>query len=246
MILSGAALFAAAATACADDSHLSPGRFNFIDQRGYFTPAFKATLRDMVDTQEALKQTDADEKKLTADLPALKKQADEAEAKVADLRKDLVQYDHPEETDFVLLQAAMNNASAKPEDQLPLAQAYIWAYPTSPHTADAQQYLQQLQKKLADQKQAVKDAEAARQAARAKLLQRVQNRDLSLNEWKDFLRDMSQEDILKYLGRPTRSAGQYWVYKGVWTTEPMTGEKVGLRIDFNGTRVLTVTQEPAQ
>src|ERR1035437_5701955 len=114
----------------------------------------------------------------------------------------------------------MNDSGAKPEEQLALAQSYVWAYATSPHQAEAQQYLQQVQKKLTDQEQAEKDAEAARVAARAKLVQRVQAKDLSLSEWRDFLRNMSQDDLVKFLGRPTSQRGDYWIYSGAWIVDP--------------------------
>src|SRR5260221_12250309 len=103
----------------------------------------------------------------------------------------------------------MNDAKAKPEDQVTLAQAFVWSYPASAHQAEAQQDLQKVRKSIADQQQAMKDAEAARQAAHAKLVQRAQARDLSLDEWKDFLRDMTQEDILKLLGRPVTAGEGY-------------------------------------
>jgi chromosome segregation ATPase len=228
----------------AEGSRLSPERLNFFDQHGYFTPAFKAAVHEWVDAQKVIANTTQEEKRLKNELPSLQKQAGDAEAKVTSLQEELTRYDHPEERDFTILQARMNDASAKPQEQIMLAQAYVWAYSTSPHQADAQQYLQQVQKKLADQQQAEKEAEAAREAARAKLVQRAQAKDLSLAEWKDFLRDMSQQDLLKYLGPPSFHGNDYWTYAGVWTTDPMTGEKVGLRIDFNGTRVLSVVQGP--
>ena len=138
----------------------------------------------------------------------------------------------------------MNDAGAKPEEQIALAQAYVWTYPASPHEGDAQQYLQQVQKKLADQRQAEKDAEAARAAARAELVQRAQAHDLSLGEWRDFLRDMSQDDLVKLLGRPTSQRGDYWIYSGDWIADPATKQKVGMEINFNAGRVISVGQEP--
>ena len=140
-----------------------------VDQLGYFTPGFKAAVHDLVDTKHAMVEANADQKKLTLELPDLQKQAADAEAKVGSLRQELAKYEHPEETDFVALQNKMNDANAKPEEQIALAQAYVWTYPASPHQGDAQQYLQQVRKKLADQRQAEKDAEAARAAARAEL-----------------------------------------------------------------------------
>ena len=223
---------------------LSPERLDFFDKHGYFTPAFKAAIHELVETRQAVAQARQEEKKLGDQLPGLQKQSDDAAAKVASLQQELAQYDHPEEKDFTVLQARMNDAAAKLQEQIMLAQAYVWAYPTSAHQADAQHYLQQAQKKLADQQQAEKEAEAAREAAHAKLVQRAQAKDLSLAEWKDFLRDMSQTDVLKYLGPPSFHGNDYWTYTGAWTIDPMTGEKVGLRIDFNGSRVLNVVQGP--
>jgi hypothetical protein len=228
----------------AKGGQLSPERLDFFDKRGYFTPAFKATVHALVETQQAIAQVKQDEKKLKAELPGLQKQGSEAEAKVTSFRQELAQYEHPEEKDFTILQARMNDAAAKPQEQSQLAQAYAWAYPTSPHQADAQQYLQQAQKKMADQQQAEKEGEAARAAAHAKLVQRAQAKDLTLAEWKDFLRDMSQEEVFKYFGTPSLHGDNYWTYTGAWTTDPTTGEKVGLRIDFNGSRVLNVVQGP--
>lgn len=231
-------------TGRAENLKLSPERLDVLDRQGCFTPAFKAVVHNLVNTHQAVEQAKAEEQKYTQDLPDLQSQAADAEAKVTSLRQELAKYDHPEETDFVALQQRMNDASAKPEEQLALAQAYVWAYATSPHQTEARQYLQQLQKKLADQEQAEKDAEAARVAARAKLVQRAQAKDLSLSEWRDFLRDMSQEDLLKYLGRPNAQGNDYWIFSGDWTADPVTHQKAGLRIDFNAGRVLNVIAVP--
>jgi multidrug efflux pump subunit AcrA (membrane-fusion protein) len=152
--------------------------------------------------------------------------------------------EHPEETDFDALQKRMDAADAKLEERIALAQAYVWTYPASPHQSDAEQYLQQMEKKLADRQQAEKDAEAARVAARAKLVQRAQARDLSLSEWRDFLRDMSQDDLVKFLGRPTSQRDDYWIYSGAWIIDPASKQKVGMEINFNAGRVIGVVEEP--
>jgi len=228
----------------ADSEQISPERLDMVDQLGYFTPRFKSAVHDLVNARHALEQTQAEKTKLTHDLPDLQRQVTDVEAKTVALRQELVRYEHPEETDFAALQTRMNDAGAKLEEQIALAQAYVWAYPASPHQSDAQQYLQQAQKKLADQRQAEKNAEAARAAARAKLVLRAQARDLSLSEWRDFLRDMSQDDLVKFLGRPTSQTGNYWIYSGDWITDPATKQKVGMEINFNAGRVISVAEEP--
>jgi chromosome segregation ATPase len=238
-----AALGAMSLPGQAASGQLSPERLDLLDQRGYFTPAFKKAVHDLVDARQALQQAEADVKKLSHDLPDLESQAAAAQAKATALRQELARYDHPEENDFDALQKIMNDTAAKPEHQIALAQAYVWTYPTSPHESEAQQILQQLQKKLADEIQAEKDAEAARVAAHAKLVQRAQAKDLSLLEWRDFLRDMSQDDLVKLLGRPTSQSGDYWTYSGAWLVDPATHQKIGMVINFNAGRVLTVSEE---
>jgi hypothetical protein len=227
----------------ADSGQLSPERLNRLDRMGYFTPGFKAAVHDLVDAKHALEQAKVEQIKLAAELPDLQQQATATEANTIALRQELARYEHPEEIDFDALQKQMNDANAKLEDQIALAQAYVWTYPDSPHESEAQQYLQQTQKKLADQRQAEKDAEAARVAAHAKLVQRAQARDLSLNEWRDFLSGMSQEDLVQLLGRPTSQSDDYWVYEGEWVLNPATNQKVGLAINFNGGRVLSVEEK---
>jgi hypothetical protein len=233
-----------AAPAHADSKQLSPERLDMLDQLGYFTPGFKTAVHDLVDTKHALEQAKAEQAKLTAQLPGLQKQAADAEAKASALRQELAKYEHPDETDFAALQQRMNDSGAKPEEQIALAQAYVWTYPASPHESDAQQYLQQTQKKLADQQQAEKDAETARAAAHAKLVQRALAHDLSVGEWRDFLRDMSQDDLVKLLGRPTSQTGDYWIYRGDWITDPTTHQKVGLEINFDAGRVISLDEKP--
>ena len=230
----------------ADSSgQLSPERLDVLDQRGYFTPEFKTAVHDLVNARHALELANAEQAKLTQDLPDLQRQATEAEAKAVALRQELAKYQHPEETDFDALQNRMNDVGAKPEDQVALAQAYVWTYPASPHQSQAQQYLQLIQKKLADQKQAEKDAEAARVAARAKLIQRAQARDLNLAEWRDFLQGMSQEDLVKLLGRPDSQTDDYWIYSGDWIVDTTTRQKLGMEINFNAGRVLSVSAKPS-
>jgi hypothetical protein len=241
-----AALGLAPLPAQADDKHLSPERLDMLDQHGYFTPGFKAVVHDLVNVTAGIKQANADQKELTQQLPDLKKQADDADAKTVVLRAELAKYDHPDETDFMALQARMTDATAKLEDQITLAQGYVWSYPSSPHESQAEEYLQQVQKKLADQQQAEKDAEAAREADRAKLVQRAEAHDLSLSEWRDFLRDMSQEDLLKYLGQPANRTPDAWIYSGEWLVDPTTNKKVGMEINFLAGRVLSVSEAPTQ
>jgi chromosome segregation ATPase len=223
---------------------LSPERLDMLDQLGYFTPGFKAAVHDLVNSKRALEQAKAEKTKLTKDLPDLEKQAAETEAKAIALRQELAKYEHPEETDFVALQKRMNDTSVKPDEQIALAQAYVWTYPASPHESEAEQYLQQLHKKLAEQQQAETDAEVARADARTKLIQRAQTRDLSLGEWRDFLRDMSQDDLVKLLGRPTSENDNYWTYVGDWIIDPTTKQKVGMEINFNAGRVINVDEKP--
>jgi len=238
-----AALGLASLPGHADSRQLSPERLDMLDQRGYFTPGFKAAVHDLVYTRHALEQTRAEQVKLTLDLPGLQQKMTEAEARIVALRQELAKYEHPDETDFAALQNRMNDAGAKQEEQIALAQAYVWTYPTSPHQSEAQQYLQQMLKKLADQTQAEKDAEAIRAAAHAKLVQRAQAKDLSLKEWRVFLLDMSQDDLVKLLGRPTSQTADYWTYSGEWIVDPTTHQKVGMVINFNAGRVLSVSEE---
>jgi hypothetical protein len=243
LLAGGAVLGIASSPAPADDSQLSPERLDMLDKRGYFTPDFKAAVYDFVNSRHDLAQANVDQKKLNQDLPDLQTQAAEAATKEDALRQELEKYEHPEEADFTALQNRMNDATAKPEEQIALAQAYVWTYPASPHESDAQQYLQMIQKKLADQKQAEKDAEAARAAARAALVARAQARDLSMAEWRDFLRDMSQDDLLKLMGRPSLITPDYWIYSGDWVLDPATNQKVGMVINFNAGRVISVSEK---
>jgi len=223
---------------------LSPERLDELDKRGYFTPDFKAATHGLVDALGALNQAEMEEKTLRQQLPSLQKQAAETEAKAVALRQELAKYDHPEENDFTALQSAMSDSVAQAKDQVILAQAYVWAYPMSPHAAEAQQFLQQVHKKIADEQQAAKDAEAARIAAHAKLVARGQAHDLSLLEWRELLRGMSQTDLVKLLGQPSSQKSSYWFYTDGWVNEPAQHGKVGMQINFEAGRVITVDEKP--
>lgn len=222
---------------------LSSGRLDMLDQRGYFTPEFKKAAHDFVNTRRALEQSRVETKKWNDELPELKKESLDDAARVERLREELALYTHPENADFDALQHAMKSPHVAPKERLILAQAFIWSYPTDPRQAEAQEDLQQTQQLIAAQEGSVKQTNAERLAARARLLQRVQARQLSLPEWRSFLQDLSQEDLLKYLGRPETEDDGYWIYSGNWTTDPATKETVGLRVNFNGTRVLSVMPE---
>ena len=232
---------ASAMSARADDGQLSAGKLDMLDKRGYFTPTFKKALYDYIETREAIVQAKVDAKKLNDSLPDLQKQAADARAKVEALREQLALYTRPEDADFTTLQKAMKDTSATPQDRLALAQAYVWTYPSDPHQVEAAQYMRQIEAQLASQQQTIKQAAAERAAARARLIQRAQAKQLSLAEWRDFLRDMSQEELLGYLGRPQTQTDDYWVYSDGWTTDPVTGARVGLQIDFNASRVVNVS-----
>jgi hypothetical protein len=222
------------------DDLLSASQIETLQTWGWVTPQFQAAAAKLIDARVAGRMAQDETDKLTYVRPGLEKNVAVADAKVAQLKVELARYDHPDETDFTALQAAMKDAAAKPEDQEALAQAYVWTYPTSPHAAEAGQDLQQLQKKIADQVQTTQNDEAATLAAQAKLLQRVQAHDLNLAEWRAFLQDKSQAEVTQYLGQPSSQKGEYWIYSGAWTTDPSTGEKAGLQLNFNGGRVLSV------
>lgn len=243
ILLACAALLPAAVRA---DDLLSISEIGIMQRRGWITPGFEAAARKLIEAKQARRDADADEAKLKAQQPALEKSTAAEDAKVAQLKAELARYDHPDETDFTVLQDAMKNAAAKPEDQLAIAQAYVWTYPASPHAAEAEHDLQQLEKKIADQVQAAKEAEAAQLAAQAKLLQRVQRHDLDLGGWRAFLQDKSRAEVVQYLGEPSSREDGYWTYTGAWTTDPATGQKAGLQLNFNGGRVLSVAPVSGQ
>jgi hypothetical protein len=226
------------------DRQLSPELIDQYDHNGYFTPNFKEAIHELVDAREALDKAQAEQKKFEQDLPALEQQAAEAQAQTVALRQELAKYDHPDENDFAALQAKAQDPAAKDEDVIALAQAYVWTYPASPHEADAQQLLVTWQTKLANQQQAERDAEAAREAAHAALVRRALAHDLSLVEWRDFLRGMSQEDLVKLFGQPSSRQDDYWFYDGEWVVNPANSQRAGLQINFDAGRVLSVDAKP--
>jgi DNA repair exonuclease SbcCD ATPase subunit len=244
-LLALALLGLAATLGRADSGQISSERLDEVDEKGYFTPGFKAAVHALVETKHDLVEARTEAASLKKELPSLQKQADTAQARSVALREELARYEHPDETDFAALQKAMSDPSAKTDDQIALAQAYVWTYPTSPHASEAQQDLQQIQKKVADDQQAIRDAEAARIADHARLVQRAQAHDLSLKEWRDFLRDMSEDDLVKLIGHPTSDTDGYWIYSGAWVTDPRTNQKVGMQINLQAGRVLNVDEIPS-
>jgi hypothetical protein len=244
LLLLAGALFVPALLRAADSPQLSAARLDLLDERGYFTPAFKSATHDLVDAQQAVAQAKEDERKLRQSLPDLQKQNADLQARVVVQHKELALYEHPEDSDYEALQASMKNPALPPEQRMMMAQAFVWSYPTDPRQGEAEQDLQQIQRQLASHRQAARELEAAQAAAHARLLQRAGAHDLSLAEWQDFLRDMSQEDLVAQIGRPQSTGPDYWVYSGAWATDPTTKTKQGLLIHFNGTRVLEVTAAP--
>jgi hypothetical protein len=222
------------------DKPVSPDSIDRYDRAGYFTPNFKLAVHDLVEAKEALARAKIEQKQYELTLPALQQQAAAAEARTAALRSELAKFDHPEESDFNALQSRANDATAKPEEVTALAQAYIWTYPTSPHLADAQQYLAIFQGRLAAEQQAVRNAAATQAAAHAKLVQRAQGHELSIGEWRDFLHGLSQEEVIRLLGQPTTREDNYWYYLPDWVVVPGSAQKTGLQINFEAGRVLDV------
>jgi len=241
-ILVATAILLTPALGYADGPQLSPERLNMLDRRGYFTPPFKQAVHDLVDAKKAVVDAKAQEEKLNGELPELEKQLTEADDKTKVLHKQFDELNHVDESEFVELQKAMTNPDAKLEEQRILAQAYVWGYPSSPHQEEAQKDLADVQKKIADQAKAEADAEAARVAAHAKLVERAQAKDLNVNEWRDLLLTMSKQDLLKFLGKPDGATQDEWVYNGAWTLDPISQQKVGLHISFNGGRVINVSE----
>ena len=235
----------AAVPARADEAKkLSPENFDAADRAGYFTDSFKQALRDFVASKQLLADTKAEQAKMDQDLPALQKQAAKTQASLVAMRQELAKYEHPEEIDFDMLQARMKDPAAKSDEQLALAQAYVWTFPASPHAVEVQGYLQGVQKKIADQQQAVRDAEAARLAAHEELVRRAQAHDLDLAGWRTLLRDMSQEDLVRLIGHPSQINLDDWTYAGPLMTDAM-GRKVGLEITLDAGRVINVDAKPS-
>jgi hypothetical protein len=239
-------LFALAPVSARADAALSAAKLDLLDDRGYFTPAFKAAVHDLVDARQAVAQDREDEAKAGEKLPGLKEQVAAAQLRVADLRRELALYQHPEDADFEALQAEMKDAAAQATEQLALAQAFVWSYPNDPRQAEAEQDLRQVQAKISAQQESVREAEAARQAAQARLVERAKARQLSLAEWQSFLLDKSQEELLGYLGRPQGEGDGYWIYSGTFIVNPVTNVRTGLLVNFNGTRVVGVAAAPPE
>lgn len=241
LILAAAILLPGALRA---DDALSATQIETMRQKGWITPEFEADVRQLVEAQETAQKAKDDEARLEKQVPALQARASDEDAKTAALKAEAERLSHPDETDFAALREAMKNTAAKPEDLMALAQAYVWTYPGGTHTAEVQSDLQQLQKKIADQVQATKDADAARTAAHLKLLARVKAHDLSLGEWRSFLQDKSKAEVQQYLGAPSWQDDEHWVYNGSWTIDPTSNLKAGLQITFNGGRVQNVAPMP--
>jgi hypothetical protein len=221
---------------------LSPERLDLLDKRGYFTPAFKKAVHDLVEAKKEVVDAKVEEKKLEDEVPDLQKEANTAEDKVGALRQQFDALNHIDESEFTELQKKMADASVPLEEQRILAQAYVWGYPASPHQADAQKYLADVQKKIADQAQAVADAEAKKKADHAALVQRAIAKDLSISEWRDLLLTMSKEDLIKFIGNPQGGNDDDWTYAGGWTVNVITHQKVGMDVTFNAGRVINVTE----
>lgn len=239
------AFLVAAATAGRAADGLTQTQIETLEKRGWITPDFEAASRGLLQARDEARAAQADEASLSSTLPALRQKVEEEDRKVAALQAELARYDHPDETAFAALQAALRDSSAKPQDQMALAQAFVWTYPDSAHAADAEHDLQQLEKKIADQTQAAQDQAAAEQAAQLKLLQRAKAHALSLGEWRSFLQDKSADEVQRDLGAPTTQSGDYWTYAGAWTVDPSSNLKAGLQITFNGGRVQNVAPIPA-
>jgi multidrug efflux pump subunit AcrA (membrane-fusion protein) len=232
----------------ADDAQvtLTPTQLDELAKSGCFTPAFQSAVHDLIDCQLAADQAKADAGGLSDSLPDLQAQAEAAEAALAEKRKTLALYTDAENSDFTALNRLMADNSAKPQDQVAAAQAFLWIYPTSPHATEAQQDLTTAQNRIAAAAQAVKDAEAARLADQQKQLARAKAHDFSLDEWSHYLAGKSQEDLVGLIGRPTVMNPDLWVYAGAWATTPRETGKVGMQVIFNGGRVTAVAEGPTQ
>ncbi len=59
-----------------------------------------------------------------------------------------------------------------------------------------------------------------REAAHADLIRRAQAHNLSLGEWRELLRGMSQDDLVRLFGQPSTKQDDYWFYDGEWIVKP--------------------------
>jgi len=239
-----ALLFLLVSRALRAEDSLTPAQVEAMRERGWITPEFEANARQLVEARETMQKAKDDQARLESQLPALQTRAEESNQRTIALKAELARVSHPDETDFEALQQTMKNPAAKPEDQMAAAQAYVWTYPGGAHTAEAQDFLRQVQKKIADQVQAQKDADAAATTAHLKLLARVKAHNLSLGEWRAFLQDKSKAEVQQYLGAPSWQDDEHWVYNGNWTIDPTSNLKSGIQITYNGGRVQNVAPLP--
>lgn len=216
-------------------------RVNELDKIGYFPPSFKKAIHTLIDTQIATQKAQDEASTLSDKIPSLEKQVTDAQAQLDALQKKWDSLSTTQEVQFSQIKSKLNDPKTSADDLVPLLQAFIWSYPNSSHLPEIQASLAQANQKIAQESEADKQATIERIAARQKLLERVATKDLTLDEWQRFLDNMSQFELINYIGHPDEKGSDYWIYKGNWTVDPTTNLKSGLRIQFNGGRVLSVS-----
>jgi hypothetical protein len=126
--------------------------------------------------------------------------------------------------------------------KLALAHQFIWSFPKSTLLPDAGKILSDLEQKKAAADEELANEKASRLQRENFLKAGVAARNLQIQDWREFLKNMSQDDVLFYLGPPkSKAADGTWYYGDNWTIDPGSAQRTGIVLFFNGTRVLNVS-----
>jgi hypothetical protein len=174
--------------------------------------------------------------------PELEKQQSAAEEQTAAIKKQLSDLDHADSAALITLQTQVADPNAKLPVKLAAAHQFIWSFPTSSLLPQANAILADLNKQDADEKQRLADDAKKKQERLDFLTKGAQEHNLLIEDWREFLRNMTQDEVLLYVGAPTKkSMDGNWFYAGSYTIDPATQQRSGLVIFFNGTRVDNVS-----
>ncbi len=213
-----------------------------LDKMGFISPDVKKLVESYFDKETELRRLHKENTEASSSREEAAAKVKSMEEQVADLGKKLKGADHPDAVALDALKNAVADTSVSLDDQVAQAQKFLWAFPTSSLLPEGQKIMDMLQGKVTERDQKIADDKRKIAERLAYLTDGAMKHNLRLEEWREFLKDKTQDEVAAAMGNPDSAVSDgNWYYLGPCTLDPASQERAGLVIIFNGTRVQNVS-----
>ena len=203
---------------------------DFVDQE--ITPGLQAEAQS---TRHELAAVASSRDAIKAKVSDLQGQISQGQTEADQLRKEI---EEKKNSDIYVLGEILKSRA---RDDLGAARGqladFVAKFPSSPLNASARAQLAQVDSQMAaeeaQKKQGNADAARAAAQARADLLARAAQGNVTLSEMRKALLGKTRAQVSSMLGLPSETASDSWGYRQQMIVNPLTNERHGLLVYFN-------------